>query len=380
MFFMRSTIAVINLSNLKKNYINIKRKVNDVKIMAVVKADAYGHGVKEVVCALNSLNEIRPDYYAVAIPDEAVELRKLKIDQPILVFEPFINAEFDLIFKHNLIATIFEDRHIKLLSQELNKYNKKYNKKKKVKVHVKVDTGMNRLGINYDSAHQFINKLSKNKNFNIDGVYTHFATSDEKDKKFANLQLKRFINLIASLEKAEISYGLAHAANSGAILDMPEAYLDMVRPGISLYGYYPSLETTESIDLKPVLSLVSYAASVKEIQKGETVSYGRIFKANKQTNIVSVPVGYADGFKRNLSNKTFAIINGKLYPQVGRVTMDRIMFNVNNDEIKPGEKVILLGEDNKVNINAWDWSKLLNTIPYEVTCGISKRVPRVYKN
>ena len=380
MFFMRSTIAVINLSNLKKNYINIKRKVNDVKIMAVVKADAYGHGVKEVVCALNSLNEIRPDYYAVAIPDEAVELRKLKIDQPILVFEPFINAEFDLIFKHNLIATIFEDRHIKLLSQELNKYNKKYNKKKKVKVHVKVDTGMNRLGINYNNAYQFIYKLSKNKNFNIDGVYTHFATSDEKDKKFANLQLKRFINLITSLKHAEISYGLAHAANSGAILDMPEAYLDMVRPGISLYGYYPSLETTESIDLKPVLSLVSYAASVKEIQKGETVSYGRIFKANKQTNIVSVPVGYADGFKRNLSNKTFAIINGKLYPQVGRVTMDRIMFNVNNDEIKPGEKVILLGEDNKVNINAWDWSKLLNTIPYEVTCGISKRVPRVYKN
>ena len=256
---------------------------------------------------------------------------------------PLLNNEVDLIFKYDLSATIFEDRHIKLISQELNKYNKKYIRKKKVKVHVKVDTGMNRLGISYKDAFNFIARLSKNKNFVIDGIYTHFATSDEKDKEFANLQLARFKDLLNELNNNEINYGLAHAANSGAILDMPEAYFDMVRPGISLYGYYPSLETSESIVLNPVMSLISYVGSVKKISKGDSVSYGRIFTTNKITNIVSVPIGYADGFNRNLSNKSFAIINGKLYPQVGRVTMDRIMFDVGNDEIKPGEKVILLG-------------------------------------
>jgi len=376
---MRSTYAVINLSNLKKNYINIKHKVKDVKIMAVVKADAYGHGMKEVVYALNSLGDKKPDYYAVAIPDEAVELRKIKIKQPILIFEPFIKNEIDLIFKYDLTVTVFEDRHVKLITQELNKYNKKYSRKKKVKVHIKVDTGMNRLGINYKDAFDFIFKLSKNKNIIIDGIYTHFATSDEKDKKFANLQLARFNGLLDELNKAGINYGLVHAANSGAILDMPEAYFDMVRPGISLYGYYPSLETSESIVLNPVMSIISYVGSIKKIRKGDTVSYGRIFKANKRMNIISVPIGYADGFNRNLSNKSFAIINSKLYPQVGRVTMDRIMFNVGDDEIEPGIKVILLGSQNGININAWDWSKQLNTIPYEITCNISKRIPRVYK-
>ena len=179
---MRSTYAVINLSNLKKNYINIKRKVKDVKIMAVVKADAYGHGMKEVVKSLNSLNEKRPDYYAVAIPDEAVELRKLRIKQPILVFEPFIKDEVDLIFKYNLTATVFENSHLSLISHAQNNFNKKNKKKVKARVHIKVDTGMNRLGVRYNEAYNFIAKLSKNKNFIIDGVYTHFATSDEKDK------------------------------------------------------------------------------------------------------------------------------------------------------------------------------------------------------
>ncbi len=376
---MRSTYAVINLSNLKKNYINIKRKVKDVKIMAVVKADAYGHGMKEVVKSLNSLNEKRPDYYAVAIPDEAVELRKLRIKQPILVFEPFIKDEVDLIFKYNLTATVFENSHLSLISHAQNNFNKKNKKKVKARVHIKVDTGMNRLGVRYNEAYNFIAKLSRNKNFIIDGVYTHFATSDEKDKSFASLQLKRFDDLLNLLKMNKINYGLAHTANSGAILDIPEAYFDMVRPGISLYGYYPSLETSESINLKPVMSLVSYVASIKKVEKGETVSYGRIFKANKKTSIISVPIGYADGFNRNLSNKAFGIIKDKLYPQVGRVTMDRIMFDINNDEVKCGDQVILIGSRKDVSIDAWDWSKILNTIPYEVTCNISKRVPRIYK-
>ena len=377
---MRPTKAVINLSNLKKNYFNIRRKVGRAKVMAVVKANAYGHGVKEIVNSLNSLKGSEPEYFAVAICDEAVELRKLGIKQPILVFEPFEKSEADFVINYKIIPTVFDNIHLKVLLSAQRNFSLKKIKDVKIKVHVKVDTGMNRLGIRFDKAADFIDKLSKNKNFIIDGVYTHFATSDEKDKTFANLQLKRFKELLVELKNRNIKYGLAHAANSGAILDLPESYFDMVRPGISLYGYYPSEETSESFTLYPVMSLYSRVASVKELDKDETVSYGRLFTASEKTKIISVPIGYADGFVRNLTNKAKAIINGKIYNLVGRVTMDRVMFEINDDDVKIGDKVTLLGKENNLEINAWDWGKILNTIPYEITCNINRRVPRIYKN
>ncbi len=377
---MRPTNAVINLSNLKKNYINIRRKVGRAKVMAVVKANAYGHGVKEIVNSLNSLKGSEPEYFAVAICDEAIELRELGIKQPILVFEPFEKSEAENVIEYKIIPTVFDDLHLNILMNAKRKFISKAGREIKIKVHVKVDTGMNRLGIKFDKAAVFIEKLSKNKNFLIDGVYTHFATSDEADKTFANLQLKRFNDLLNELKKRNINYGLAHAANSGAILDMPGSYFDMVRPGISLYGYYPSEETSESFPIYPVMSLYSRVASIKEINKNETVSYGRLFKAKHTTKIISVPIGYADGFARNLTNKAKAIINNKIYNLIGRVTMDRIMFEINDDDVKIGDKVTLLGKGNNLEINAWDWGKILNTIPYEITCSISNRVPRIYKN
>ncbi len=377
---MRPTIAVINLSNLKKNFLNIRKKVGPAKIMAVVKANAYGHGVKEVVNALNSLGEKIPEYYAVAFCDEGIEIRKMKIKQPILVFEPFEKNEAEEIFKYDLIPTVFEDRHLNIILNAKKKSGDKNNASKKIKVHIKVDTGMNRLGVRYQDSLNFIKRLSENENFTIDGIYSHFATSDERNKEFANFQLKRFNNLLSDLKEHNINYGLAHAANSGAILDLPESYFDMVRPGMILYGYYPSTETTASFPIHPVMSLVSIVSSVKEIYQEETVGYGRIFTAKEKTKIASVPIGYADGFNRNLSGKAKAILNGKIYSQVGRVSMDRITFDVKLDDIKAGDKVILIGKDNGIEISAWDWCKELNTIPYEITCGISARVPRIYKN
>jgi alanine racemase len=371
---MRPTYALINLSNLKQNYLNIRKKVTRqrrIKVMAVVKADSYGHGVKETVKALNSLGKQKPEYFAVAFVEEAVELRNCGVKQPILIFEPVNNVGAELVIKNDLIPTVFTTNHLSILKSAKHSSGK-------IKVHVKVDTGMNRLGINFKETLDFISRLSLSKSFEIDGIYTHFATSDENNKSFAKVQLKRFNKLIAELKNKKIKYGLAHAANSGAILDMPETYFDMVRPGVSLYGYYPSQETTESIKLKPVMSIISKVASVKVIEKGDTVSYGRIFKAKRATKIISVPIGYADGYNRLLSNKAEAIIKNKKYPQIGRVTMDRIMFNVFDDNVKVGDKVILLGESGKLKINAWDWSKIINTIPYEVTCSISKRVPRIY--
>ena len=368
---MRLTRAEIKTSNLKFNYLNIRKKVSNRPVMAVVKADAYGHGMIQTVSALERLDIKRPAYYCVALFEEGIELRKSKVTKSqILVFSPFQIGEVKDSLKFKLIPTITSEREIK----ELNKLKLK----KKLKVQVNIDTGMGRVGLPFEGAFDLIKGLSKSKNIIIDGVYTHFATSDEKNKSFAELQLKRFNNVIGRLKEANINTGIVHAANSGAVLDMPNAYFDMVRVGISLYGYYPSTETSESIKLKPVMSLLSEVASVSEVKKGNSISYGRKYKPKKDTKIISVSIGYADGINRGLTNKMFCIIKNKKYPQVGRVTMDRIMFDIGDEKIKVGDKVILLGNSKSEEISASDWCNVLNTIPYEITCGVSKRVPRKY--
>jgi alanine racemase len=373
---MRLTQAIINTSNLKKNFLNIRKKVGKTKVMAVVKADAYGHGVKTVVDSLNSLGKLRPEYYAVATPDEGVELRRLNIKQPILIFDPIDKFQVNKFFKFDLIPSVFTQEHLNILLTE----KKKLKSNKKILVQVKIDTGMNRLGVDYSESYKFIKKISLNRNFIIDGIFTHFATSDETGSKYAKLQIKRFNAIVKELKDENIYFGLAHAANSGAIIDFPEAYYDMVRPGISLYGYYPSLKTSESIKLYPVMSLVSKVSTIKKIRRGESISYSRRYFTKNETKIISVPIGYADGFTRALTNKAQAIIKNKIYNQVGTVTMDRIMFDVGSDDIRVDDDVILIGEKGNLKIDAWDWSKKINTIPYEVTCGISKRVPRVVKD
>ncbi len=367
---MRPTYAEINLKNLQFNYQQVRNKTK-TKVIAVVKADAYGHGMIECVKAFKQLKN-PPEYYAVALIEEAVELRKAKItNEPILCFAPFDKDEVDTYLKHNISATINCVDQLDFI--------KKKELKKKLKVHIKFDTGMGRVGIKLNELETLLQKLNNANNILIEGIYTHLATSDEKDKTFANYQIDNFKSIIAKFKEKNIKYGIAHSANSGAILDMPEAYFDAVRPGIILYGYYPSQETTESFKLKPVMSLLSKVTSIKPILKEESVSYGRKFIAEEDTFICSVPIGYADGFNRNLTNKATAIIKGKVYNQVGRVTMDRILFEIKNDKIKLNDKVILLGNDGKNKIDADDWSKILNTIPYEITCNISKRIPRIYK-
>ena len=383
---MRPTKALINLAHLKANYLAIRKKTK-TKVLAVVKADAYGHGVAEVVNALNSLSE-KPEYFGVALSEEGIALRELKVKQPILIFEPPSVNNIDEIIKYNLIPTVFCDEQLHLIEKYLKKNDVKNTLQLKTKIpkkiirrrriQVEIDTGMGRLGVPFQEAVQFIEKIAVNDRFILDGIYSHFATSDETDKSFAQLQLKRFNAIVIKLQKKKIRPNVIHLANSGAILTMPEAYFDMVRPGISLYGYPPSQEITSSIKLKPVLSLISEVASCRWFEKRESVSYGRKYFLKKRSQIISVPIGYADGVYRNLTNKIFCIIKDKLYPQAGRVTMDRIMFDVGEAKIKIGDKVILLGKSKSHSIDAWNWSKQLDTIPYEITCNISKRVPRMY--
>jgi len=370
---MRPTFAEINLKNLLYNYRGIRKKVSNSKVMAVVKADAYGHGMIECVKALETLGDKKPEYYAVALLEEAIELRKARVTkQPILCFAPLTKNELHEYIKYKIIPTITDFDQLKIIE--------KHGLKKEFPVHVNIDTGMGRVGIKFTQAVELVTNLNETKNIVIDGIYTHFATSDEKDKTFANLQLDRFLDILNKLKESKVNYGLVHAANSGAILDIPKVYFDMVRSGISLYGYYPSTETSESIKLKPVMSIVSEISTVNSVKKGDSVSYGRKFIAKKKTKIVSVAIGYADGIRRGLTNKMLAIIKNKKYHQVGTVTMDRIMFDVNNDNIKIGDKIILIGESKNQKITAMDWCEILDTIPYEITCGIGKRVPRIYKN
>jgi len=367
---MRTTFAKINLNNLKFNYLNLKKRVNNGRIMAVVKADAYGHGVLKVVETLEALGKNKPFYYAVALTEEAIELRKYFKNVSILSFAPFSADELDEYLQYSIIPTVSS-------IEEIEKINK-LNLKTGLKVHVNIDTGMGRLGIHYSEAIDAVKTLYSNENIEIDGIYTHFATSDEKNKKFTLIQLNRFNKIIRSLRLNNIRLNLIHAANSGAIIDVPQSWFDIVRAGIALYGYYPSEQTGESVELKPVMEVISKISTIKFLRKGETVSYGRTFTALKNTVLASVPIGYADGYNRNLSNKAFAIIKGKLVRQVGRVTMDRIMFDVTDLNVAVGDDVILLGSSNNLKFDAWDWSNILKTIPYEITCNISKRVPRIF--
>lgn len=368
---MRPTYALINLSNLRYNFLQIRKRVKKSKVMVVVKADAYGHGMYESVKAYEEIGVKAPDYYGVALLEEAIELRKSKLTKkPILTFSPFRLDEVDEYVKYKITATISNENVLSKVGR--------LKTGRPLPVHVNIDTGMGRLGIHHSRAVDFIKKLSSKNQVFIAGCYTHFATSDEEDKSYANLQLKRFQEVIAKLRNQGITGFITHAANSGAILDMPEAYMDMVRPGISLYGYCPSLETSESINLKPVMSIISSISSIKKIAKGESVSYGRKFTADRSMNIASLPVGYADGIDRLLTNRMQVIIDDKLFNQVGQVTMDRILINIKNHNLREGKKVILIGKTDSNQITAWDWSKILNTIPYEITCNISKRVPRRY--
>ena len=367
---MRQTFAFVNLSNIAQNYLNIKNSLRpNVRVMPVVKADAYGHGMVQVAGKLTSLNP-KPEYFGVALYEEGAALRKSGITEKILVFEPLSEFSLQEIIENDLIPTITNKYHLELLNQIAGG--------RKIAVHIKLDSGMGRVGAYENEFIQIARGISENSKMFIDGIYTHFATSDEEDQSFAILQLEKFNFVIGELERAGINCGVKHAANSGAIINLPESSFDMVRPGISLYGYTPAFGMKNALALLPAMSLVSIVEDVRYFPANRTVSYGRLYKTKEETKIITVPIGYADGLYRGLTHKLKALIGGKTYPQVGRITMDRIMFDIGNDDIKRGEKVILIGESGKTSITCWDLAREIDTIPYEITCNISKRVPRIY--
>jgi alanine racemase len=339
--------------------------------VAVVKADGYGHG--DVAVAKAVYEKVR--MYAVATLDEAVNLRENGIDKPILILG-FVNVdEYETLVKNQVTATVFDYETAEQLSETAGKLGLK------ALCHIKIDTGMRRIGLEPDeSGIEVVKRISRLSNLDMQGIFTHFATSDEADKTKAERQLDRFEKFVGKLSEEGITFKYVHCANSAAVIDMPQTYKDMVRLGIAMYGMYPSNEVDKSrVVLKPALKLMSHVTYVKEVPAGQEVSYGGTFVTGRTTTIATVSVGYGDGYPRSLSSKGYVLINGKKAPIIGRVCMDQMMVDVTDIQgVGRDSLVTLIGRDGDEEITVEEIAALANTFNYEFVCNLNKRIPRNY--
>jgi len=369
---LRPVYAEIDLDAIAYNMKNIKKLAKDKEVIAVVKADCYGHGSLDIVPTLLENGASR---LAVAVLTEGIELRNSNINAPIMIlgYTPLYLGE-DLI-KFDLEQTVYDLDYAKELSEIA------LNLKKKSKVHIAMDTGMGRIGfLPNEKAIKDVSEICSLKGLDVVGIFTHFSTSDEEDKEYTNEQFKKFIEFTEKLSDLGIEIPLKHTSNSGAIIDMPETYLDGVRAGIILYGYYPSNEVKkENLSLKPALTLKASITRVQEMDKDMYISYGKTFKTERKSLIATLPIGYADGYSRLLAKNAKVIIHGKFAPIVGRICMDQCMIDVTDiEDVKVGDKVILLGEQGNLKFNADDIAEIMGTINYEILCMLKFRIPRVY--
>jgi len=367
---MRPTRVEIDLLAIRHN-IEAIRDLVKTKIMMAIKADAYGHGAQAVgkFVEKNAL----ADMFGVASIEEGISLRESGIKLPIVIFgliEPK-QGDVDAVIRYNLIPTVVDISIVDSLISGARRWERV------VSVHIKSDTGMGRLGLPPESTIEVMKHISDVKEIRIDGIYTHFPVSDSQDTDFTVRQISMFNGMIETAKKLGIPFGKRHCANSGAILTVPESYMDMVRPGILCYGLYPSQDIPKKLYVIPAMTFKSAIMFVKRLDKGTGVSYGLTYKTKKDTYIATIPVGYADGYSRSLSNRAEVIIRGKNYPVAGRVCMDQTLVDLGDDRYPVGEEVILFGKE---GITAEGLAFWIGTIPYEVTCNMSRRVPRTYFN
>ncbi len=370
MRFYRPTFAEIDLGAIRHNLEIVNHIVkDDTKILGVVKADAYGHGIKEVSKAIVDY----VDYFGVASIDEAAVLRRIGIKKPILAIGAILPEETEGVLRFNVIQTVSDLDVPKMLSKLAGAKNKT------VKVHVKIDTGMGRLGFWHEEAIGFIKKIAGLKNIVIDGIFTHFPNA-ETDKIFTHNQIRNFKRLVEDLWDNNIYIPIKHTANSMGLIDFKDSHMNMVRPGLMMYGIYPKECLMKNILLKPALTLRTKVTYLKSMPKGRGISYGMTYVTRKPTKIATIPVGYGDGYSRHFSNKAQVLINGSRCPVVGSVCMDMCMVDVGHlKNPKVGDDVILIGSQAKETIRAEELAGIINTIPYEVLCNIGQRVPRIYK-
>jgi alanine racemase len=362
---MRPTYLEINLSQLKANLESIRLKAAPAKIMPMLKANAYGHGVEGVAPFI----EPYVDYIGVALVEEGVHLRELGIGKPILVAGATLAEQVPLFAEYDLTLT-GSSLELLEIAEEVSRSTGS-----RIKTHLKIDTGMERVGIREYEAENFILKSSAYSHIVVEGIYTHLANSELADRSYSSMQLERFHEVLDLFRQHSLPFPpLRHVCNSGGILNLPEAYLDMVRPGVLFYGVYPGEEVDRIVDVRPALTWRSRVAYAKRTKPGRPISYGSLSQVEVESGIVTIPCGYADGYFRRMTNRAQVLIRQKRYPQVGRICMDQFMVNVGEDEIEVGDAVVLLGE----GIFAEDLARWMGTNEYEVMTNISGRVPRLY--
>ena len=366
---LRPTYLEISLSQLRQNLANIREHVKPAKVMAVVKANAYGHGVDMVVPFIANF----ADYLGVALVEEGVHLRKIGIRAPILVMGASLPEQASLFVENELTMAVSSTQLLDAAEKAAGSTNRR------IKIHLKIDTGMERTGVHEYDARPFIERSLACRHLEIEGIFSHFANSEAQDLEHARLQIARFHEVLDVYDRLHApGPPLRHMANSGGILQLPESHFDMVRPGIMFYGIYPGREVLRTVDVRPAATWHSRVSYSKITQPGRPVSYGSLWQSDVPTRIVTIPCGYADGYFRRMTNLAQVIVNGRKYPQVGRICMDQFMVNLGGDDARVGDQVILLGRAPSGEIitpeDLADWA---GTNEYEIMTNISARVPRV---
>ncbi|MCM8796574.1 MAG: alanine racemase [Candidatus Omnitrophica bacterium] len=367
MRFYRPTWAEVNLANLAHNFRQIKKMISpQTKIMVTVKADAYGHGLIPVAKKVVSCGA---DFLGVASVDEGIKIRVGGINIPVLVLGAILKKDIPPVLNYNLTPTICDEDFSLALNRLAGKRNKKVN------VHIKVDTGMGRVGVMPQEAERMVEKINKLHFINIEGIFTHLASADT-DKDFTFYQIDIFNQLIQRLRNKGIAVPLIHSANSIGTINYKNSHFNMVRPGLVIYGLYPKKGL--KINLKAVLSLKTKVVFIKRVPAGYSISYGRTYFTKKPTTIVTIPIGYGDGYPRNLSNRGPVLIKGRCFKICGRICMDQIMVDVGDLNVKIGDEAVLIGNQGRKRICAEELAELAETIPYDIVCGLGNRIPRIY--
>ena len=369
---VRPTLVEVDLKRLADNFQAIRLRVTPAKVMPILKANAYGHGLLRMAQLMETLGA---DYIGVAVLEEGILLRQNGIRMPILVLGGILGNQVPGFLKYDLSITTSSVEKLSQVDEIASKMGVK------AKVHLKIDTGMERIGVHYYNAHNFLETTLKCRSIDFEGIYSHFANADQPDLLDARLQLERFLEVLSFYEKHSLPLPpMRHMANSPAILQLPEANFDIVRPGLLLYGVYPSLQIPHTVSVRPALSWKSRVVYFKVILPGHPVGYGSTWQTDHMVRAVTAPVGYGDGYFRSMSHKAQVLLRGKKYPVVGRISMDQIVVNIEWDSAYNDDEVILIGESGAETITCEDLADWAGTIPYEILTNINTRVPRIYKS
>jgi len=366
---VRPTMVKVNLDRMSKNLRAIRTQVAPAKVMAILKANAYGHGLVEIAHHMVSQGV---DYLGVAVVEEGILLRERGIRVPILVLGGVLGNQVPLFLHHNLTITASSIEKLQQIDEAAQVLGVT------ARVHLKIDTGMERIGVHYYNAHGFLEASLKCSHVRVEGIFSHLANADATDLSHSRLQLERFNEVLRFYDQHSLHTPMRHIANSAAILNLPDSYYDMVRPGILLYGVYPSPEVKRGISVQPALTWKSHVVYFKVVTPDHPVGYGSEWQSDHMVRMVTVPLGYGDGYFRSMSHKAEVLIRGVRYPVAGLISMDQITVNIEWGTAYNDDEVILIGEQKGVAITCEELAEWAGTIPYEILTNINTRVPRLY--